>query len=279
MKLLQRGWLEYSSNTALMKDTTDRTTTKPFVEVKKVHKAFGPQPVLRGLDMAVNPGETIVLMGASGCGKTTLLRCLNGLETPESGSILVNRTTLCNTGDTESQYFLQGDALHEFRASVGMVFQQFNLFPHLNVMDNIMLGPVKVLKTSKEEVQETTQKWLDRIGILNKASHFPDQLSGGEKQRVAIVRSLMMNPKLMLFDEPTSALDPQMTREVLDLIKEIAEQGMTLLIVTHHGRFAETIADRILLMDNGVIVEEGPPPQLLNTPQHPATQAFIQGLL
>jgi ABC-type polar amino acid transport system ATPase subunit len=220
----------------------------PIIAMKGVHKHFRSQPVLRGVDLTVARGEKVLLIGPSGCGKSTLLRCINALEQVDEGEVTVNGTKLHR----------HATDLNRFRAKIGLVFQQFNLFPHLTVLENITLAPVKILKVPKAQAREHALRLLARVGMPDKAGAYPDELSGGQKQRVAIARSLAMEPELMLLDEPTSALDPLMTREVLSVIEDLARQGMTLVMVSHEIKLAERIADRVLYMENGLIMEESP---------------------
>lgn len=244
------------------------TEIPPVIQLIGVHKYHGTLHVLKDICLDVCRGEKIVLIGASGCGKSTLLRCVNALESIDSGEIKINGVSLQHD---------QVD-LNQHRANIGIVFQQFNLFPHLSVLENLILGPVKVRKLPKAKAIEQARELLSRIGILEKAHAYPAQLSGGQQQRVAIARSLVMQPEVMLFDEPTSALDPRMTREVLSMIRDVADQGMTLIVVTHEVRFAEQVADRIIFMHDGRIVEEAPPKQLLYHPHHEATRDFLENM-
>jgi ABC-type polar amino acid transport system ATPase subunit len=243
----------------------------PIIELRQVSKRFGPLQVLNNLSVQIGAGEKVVLMGPSGCGKSSLLRCLNGLDWPDSGQVFVlgEEVTRLRTGPAQ--------ALTQLRARVGMVFQQYNLFPHLTVLENVILGPVQVLKQQRAEAVETALDLLKRVGIAEKAQAYPDQLSGGQKQRVAIARSLAMKPAVLLLDEPTSALDPSMSREVLRVVQDLAHQEMTLLMVTHDGRFAQRIANRILILSGGTLVEDGPPEQLLTLPRHELTRDFLTG--
>lgn len=241
----------------------------PIIELQDVHKAYGQQTILQAVNLRVDKGEKIALMGASGCGKTTLLRCLNALERADRGSLRVNETDLMD----------EKLDLNRFRAHIGMVFQQFNLFPHLTVLENIMLAPRKVKRQSNEQAREKAMQLLQQIGIPDKAVAYPEQLSGGQKQRVAIARSLAMEPDLLLLDEPTSALDPPMRREVLNLIETVAEAGMTIVMVTHEVEFAEHMVDRLIFMDAGQIVEQGPPDQILDDPRHEATRRYLSLVL
>ena len=236
-----------------------------FVAVRDVHKGFGDNPVLRGLNLDVALHEVVVLIGASGSGKSTLLRCINGLETVDAGNVRV--------GDLD---VTAGDAdLDAVRQQVGIVFQQFNLFPHMSVLHNVTLSPRKVLKTSKADAERQAGELLERFGLLDKAKDFPDRLSGGQQQRVAIVRALAMKPQLMLFDEVTSALDPLLVGEVLDVIRELKAEGMTIVMATHEMGFAREVADRVCFLADGVVLEQGPPAQIFGDPEHERTRAFL----
>ncbi|HBM28169.1 MAG TPA: peptide ABC transporter ATP-binding protein, partial [Halomonas sp.] len=214
----------------------------------------------------------VVVIGASGSGKSTLIRCINGLEEFQSGSLDVDGNTLLPNGKSSQ-------ALQTIRTEVGMVFQQFNLFPHLSVLDNITLAPMKVRGWSRQDAEETAKRLLERVGIADQADKYPSQLSGGQQQRVALARALAMEPRLMLFDEPTSALDPEMIGEVLDAMRELAKEGMTMVIVTHEMGFAREVADRIIFIHKGEIAEQGPPEQLFDAPQHERTQSFLARVL
>jgi len=240
-----------------------------LITIQDVHKWFGKLHVLKGIDLKVTEGEVLVLIGASGSGKSTLLRCINGLERVQQGQVSVAGIDI-QTSKTN---------LNRARQQIGIVFQQFNLFLHMTVLKNIMISPLKVKKVAQQEAKETALKLLQRIGIPEKANVYPDQLSGGQQQRVAIARALAMQPQVMLFDEPTSALDPEMIKEVLDLMRELAEENMTMVVVTHEMGFAREVADRIAFMDDGVIVELGKPQQFFENPQHKRTQQFIQRVL
>lgn len=240
-----------------------------MIYVKGLEKHYGNLQVLRGVDQHVVPGEKLVLIGPSGSGKTTFLRCLNLLETPTGGQILFQGEDItspkCN--------------LNQVRMKMGMVFQQFNLFPHLTILDNITLAPTQLKLQSKEEARENAIALLKRVGLEQKASAYPRQLSGGQQQRIAIVRALAMKPVLMLFDEPTSALDPEMVGEVLDVMKQLAAEGMTMVVVTHEMGFAREVADHVVFMDEGVIVEEGHPDQVFGDPQQARTREFLKKVL
>ena len=235
-----------------------------MIDIKDLHKSFGKIDVLKGIDLEIAEKEVVVIIGPSGSGKSTLLRCMNYLEKPTSGTVTVDGTVL----DNESH-------INQVRAEVGMVFQRFNLFPHMNVMQNLMLAPVKVRGVSQKEARETAEQLLAKVGLSDKAQAYPEQLSGGQQQRVAIARALAMRPKVMLFDEPTSALDPEMVKEVLDVIKSLAEEGMTMVIVTHEMRFAEAVADRVVFLENGLVVEESVPAQFFHQPHTQRAQQFL----
>ncbi|MCG7591672.1 amino acid ABC transporter ATP-binding protein [Halomonas sp. McD50-5] len=243
-----------------------------MVRMQKLHKHFGSLHVLKEIDLDIVPGEVVVVIGASGSGKSTLIRCINGLEEFQSGSLEVDGNTLLPNGKSSQ-------ALQTIRTEVGMVFQQFNLFPHLSVLDNITLAPMKVRGWSRQDAEETAKRLLERVGIADQANKYPSQLSGGQQQRVALARALAMEPRLMLFDEPTSALDPEMIGEVLDAMRELAKEGMTMVIVTHEMGFAREVADRIIFIHKGEIAEQGPPEQLFDAPQHERTQSFLARVL
>jgi glutamine transport system ATP-binding protein len=240
--------------------------------MQKLHKHFGSLHVLKDIDLEIVPGEVVVVIGASGSGKSTLIRCINGLEEFQSGSLDVDGNTLLPNGKSSQ-------ALQTIRTEVGMVFQQFNLFPHLSVLDNVTLAPMKVRGWSRQDAEETAKRLLDRVGIADQANKYPSQLSGGQQQRVALARALAMEPRLMLFDEPTSALDPEMIGEVLDAMRELAKEGMTMVIVTHEMGFAREVADRIIFIHKGEIAEQGTPEQLFDAPQHERTQSFLARVL
>ena len=240
-----------------------------MITVKNLQKSFGELNVLCGVDLHVKKGEKVVLIGPSGSGKTTLLRCLNLLEQPTGGQVFFEGIDITDP---------KCDINH-IRRKMGMVFQQFNLFPHLSILDNIILAPTKQKLQSREQAIENAMNLLHRVGLQDKAKNYPRQLSGGQQQRIAIVRALAMNPDVMLFDEPTSALDPEMVGEVLDVMKQLAEDGMTMVVVTHEMGFAREVADRTVFMDGGVIVEEGSPRDVFEHPQQPRTQDFLRKVL
>ena len=239
------------------------------VKVEQLKKSFGSLEVLKGIDLEVKEGEVVCLIGPSGSGKSTFLRCLNKLEETTAGTVIVDDNDItdpkCN--------------INKVRENIGMVFQQFNLFPHLNVLENIMLAPVDRKKMSKEEAKETAERLLATVGLAEKAGEYPPNLSGGQQQRVAIARALAMNPDIMLFDEPTSALDPEMVGEVLEVMKKLAKDGMTMIVVTHEMGFAREVADRVIFMDGGYIVEQGTPAEVFGNPQHKRTQDFLNKVL
>jgi len=248
------------------------STADPIVHLQKVNKHFGSLHVLKDIDLSVSPGEVVVIIGASGSGKSTLIRCINGLEEFQKGHLQVDGKELRPHGKATK-------ALQKIRTEVGMVFQQFNLFPHLSVLDNVTLAPMKVRGWSREDATDTAERLLDRVGISDQASKFPSQLSGGQQQRVALARALAMEPRLMLFDEPTSALDPEMIGEVLDAMRELAREGMTMLIVTHEMGFAREVADRVIYIHHGEIAEEGPPEQIFDNPRNEPTRNFLSRVL
>lgn len=239
------------------------------IEVNRMNKWFGDFHVLRDIDLEVKSGERIVICGPSGSGKSTLIRCLNRLEEHQQGKIVVNEVEL--TDNVKN--------IEVVRKDVGMVFQHFNLFPHLTVLENLTLAPMFVLKKPKREADETAMKYLERVKIAEQANKYPGQLSGGQQQRVAIARSLCMNPKIMLFDEPTSALDPEMIKEVLDVMIELAQEGMTMLCVTHEMGFAKEVADRVIFMDQGQIIEQNEPHEFFNNPENDRTKLFLSQIL
>lgn len=243
-----------------------------IVNIQQLNKYFGQHHVLKDIDLQVETGEVVVIIGASGSGKSTLIRCINGLEEYNSGELVVDGHALAPHGESQN-------ALNAIRKEVGMVFQQFNLFPHLSVQRNIMLAPMKVKKQTTDAAESNADRLLERVGIANQAQKYPSQLSGGQQQRVAIARALAMEPRLMLFDEPTSALDPEMVGEVLDVMRELAKEGMTMLVVTHEMGFAREVADRVIYIHEGRIVEQGSPEQVFDNPQNERTQAFLSRVL
>ena len=261
------------SNTQEAQDTSGQLasaiSSEVIIELNKVNKWYVDFHVLKDIDLTVHKGERIVVCGPSGSGKSTLIRCVNHLEEHQEGSIVVDGITL----DKNLKH------IDHIRTEVGMVFQSFNLFPHLSILENLTLGPIWVRKMPKAEAQANAMKYLERVKIPEQADKYPGQLSGGQQQRVAIARSLCMNPKIMLFDEPTSALDPEMIKEVLDVMVELADTGMTMIVVTHEMNFAKTIADRVIFMDEGDIVEENEPNEFFNNPQHERTKLFLSQIL
>ncbi len=240
-----------------------------MIEVQNLKKSFGKLEVLKDINIDVQSQEVVCVIGPSGSGKSTLLRCMNLLEEPTGGDILIEGDNLTAPKTN----------INELRQRMGMVFQQFNLFPHMTVMENITLGPKKLKGKTESEANELGTQLLDKVGLVDKAEVYPDNLSGGQKQRVAIARALAMEPHIMLFDEPTSALDPEMVGEVLQVMKDLAEEGMTMIIVTHEMGFAKEVADRVIFMDEGFIVEQGTPDELFNHPQNERTQAFLSKVL
>jgi general L-amino acid transport system ATP-binding protein len=256
-----------------MQETQDQlasaASTEVIIELNKVNKWFGQFHVLKDIDLVVHKGERIVVCGPSGSGKSTLIRCINRLEEHQQGDIIVDGMTLDKNLKN----------IDHIRSEVGMVFQSFNLFPHLSILENLTLGPIWVRKTPKVEARKLAMEYLERVKIPEQAEKYPGQLSGGQQQRVAIARSLCMNPKIMLFDEPTSALDPEMIKEVLDVMVELADTGMTMIVVTHEMGFAKTIADRVIFMDEGDIVEQNEPYEFFNNPQSERTKLFLSQIL
>ena len=240
-----------------------------LIEVKGLKKHFGKLQVLRGIDEQIHAGEVVVIIGPSGSGKSTFLRCLNLLETPTGGDVIFEGESVMKAGKN----------INQLRERMGMVFQQFNLFPRLSVLENICIAPMKVKKAQRADIELRALKLLDRVGLGDKAKAYPAQLSGGQKQRVAIVRALAMEPDVMLFDEPTSALDPEMVGEVLDVMKSLAREGMTMVVVTHEMGFAREVGDRVLFMDEGIIMEQGTPEEVFGNPQNPRTQDFLRKVL
>ena len=251
----------------------------PMVLAEAVHKSFGPLDVLRGIDLVVERGQVMCIVGPSGSGKSTFLRCINHLENIDAGRLSVDGSLV--------GYRRQGDRLHELRekevaqkrSEIGMVFQRFNLFPHMTALGNVMEAPIQVKRESRREVQDRARTLLQRVGLADKADAYPNQLSGGQQQRVAIARALAMRPKLMLFDEPTSALDPELVGDVLDVMRGLAEDGMTMVVVTHEMGFAREVGDELVFMDGGVVVEAGSPRDVLGNPQHERTRSFLSKVL
>lgn len=255
-----------------MNDDMARETVvsdKPIIEIIEMHKWYDEFHVLKDINLIVQPQERIVVCGPSGSGKSTMIRCINRLEEHQRGQIIVNGTEL--TRDLKN--------IEKVRTEVGMVFQHFNLFPHLTILENLTVGPIWVRKTPKREAEELAMHYLEIVRIPEQAHKYPGQISGGQQQRVAIARSLCMKPKIMLFDEPTSALDPEMIKEVLDVMVDLAREGMTMIVVTHEMGFAKTVADRVIFMDYGEIVEENEPNAFFDNPQHERTQLFLSQIL
>jgi glutamine transport system ATP-binding protein len=236
-----------------------------MIKIKELHKSFGSNEVVKGVDLHVKEGEVVCIIGPSGSGKSTVLRCINKLETATAGTIIVDGYDIDD----------QKTDINYIRTEAGMVFQHFNLFPHLTVLENVTIGPVKVRKQSLSDANLLGQGLLDKVGLSDKADNYPQQLSGGQKQRVAIARALSLQPKVILFDEPTSALDPELVGEVLEVMKQLAEEGMTMVVVTHEMGFAREVADRVLFFDQGKIQEEGPPEELFTNPQDARLQEFL----
>jgi len=253
----------------LPKKNDEKLGSDPIVEIIDMHKWFGDFHVLRNINLTVHKGERIIICGPSGSGKSTLIRCINRLEEHQKGRIIVDGIELTN--DLKN--------IEKIREEVGMVFQHFNLFPHLTILDNLTLGPVWVRKTPKAEAEEVAMFFLEKVHIADQARKYPGQLSGGQQQRVAIARSLCMRPKVMLFDEPTSALDPEMIKEVLDVMIDLAKEGMTMLVVSHEMGFAKSAAHRVLFMDEGEILEENTPEDFFENPQHDRTKLFLSQIL
>ena len=246
-----------------------------LVHAVNVHKSFHGNDVLKGIDLDVRSGQVVCLLGPSGSGKTTFLRCVNQLETIDGGRIWVDGELLGLEERGADLHRLSDKAIARQRSEIGMVFQRFNLFPHMTALENVMEAPVQVKGVSKAEAKSQAVDLLERVGLGEKTGHYPSQLSGGQQQRVAIARALAMKPKLMLFDEPTSALDPELVGEVLSVMKELAREGMTMVVVTHEMGFARDVADRVVFMDAGVVVETGPPLEVINNPQHERTKSFL----
>jgi polar amino acid transport system ATP-binding protein len=248
---------------------------EPLVKSINVTKCFGDNEVLKGIDLEVQKGEVVCLLGPSGSGKTTFLRCINQLEDIDGGRIWVDGELIGYVEKAGRLHRLSDKIIACQRREIGMVFQRFNLFPHMTALENVIEAPMKVAGKSRSEASQRGLELLDRVGLGDKCDHYPAQLSGGQQQRVAIARALAMDPKLMLFDEPTSALDPELVGEVLTVMRELAAQGMTMIVVTHEMGFARTVADRVVFMDGGVVVEQGNPRDVINNPQHERTKAFL----
>ena len=257
-----------------MSVTTDSGT--PLVRAVNVHKSFYGNEVLKGIDLDVRKGQVVCLLGPSGSGKTTLLRCINQLETIDGGRIWVDGDLMGYKDRGGTLYRLTNKAIAAQRREIGMVFQRFNLFPHMMALENIMEAPIQVRGEKRAQVRERAMALLERVGLLDKPRAYPAQLSGGQQQRVAIARALAMQPKLMLFDEPTSALDPELVGEVLAVMRELANDGMTMIVVTHEISFAREVADHVVFIDDGVVVEQGDPMSVINNPQHDRTRSFLR---
>jgi polar amino acid transport system ATP-binding protein len=249
------------------------------VRAEQVHKHFGRLHVLKGVDFEVDPKQVIVIIGPSGSGKTTFIRCINHLEKIDGGRLWVDGELVGYQQRGDKLYELHDRDVARKRAEIGMVFQRFNLFPHMTATENVMVGPIQVKGESKASAHDRAKKLLDRVGLAQKADNYPAQLSGGQQQRVAIARALAMQPKLMLFDEPTSALDPELVGEVLDVMRELAESGMTMIVVTHEIGFAREVGDALVFMDEGIILESGHPRDVITNPQHERTQQFLSKVL
>lgn len=245
--------------------TESSNTEQPIVRIQGLKKSYGDLEVLKGVDLDIKRGEVVVVLGPSGSGKSTMLRCINLLEVPTEGKIFFENTEITDPNTD----------INDIRRHVGMVFQSFNLFPHLTAKGNVMLAQQKVLKRSKEDAEKVALEQLTKVGLRERADHYPSQLSGGQQQRVAIARALAMEPHVMLFDEATSALDPELVRDVLDVMRQLARDGMTMIVVTHEMKFARDVADRVVFMDGGYIVEEGSPTKVFDHPQHDRTKDFL----
>ena len=260
-------------------ETPAETPTKGLVEIHNVHKSYGGVEVLRGIDLTVEPGEVVAILGPSGSGKSTLLRTINHLESVDRGSVTVDGQLIGYELRGGKLYELREREVLERRTQIGIVFQNFNLFPHLTALENVTEAPVALGRLSKDDARELALGLLDRVGLADKAEHYPRQLSGGQQQRVAIARALALKPKVILFDEPTSALDPELVGEVLDVIRDLAQLGTTLVIVTHEVGFAREVADRVVFLDGGRVIEQGPPAEVLVAPKHPRVQDFLAKVL
>ena len=242
--------------------------TKEMIKITNLQKNFGNLHVLKGVNLSIAEQEVLVIIGPSGCGKSTLLRCMNFLEEPTGGTVAIDGVVLKND-----------ESINDVRKEVGMVFQRFNLFPHMTVLENLMLAPMKVRGIDKAEAEATAKMYLEKVGLADKANNYPEQLSGGQQQRVAIARALCMKPKVMLFDEPTSALDPEMINEVLDVMKALANEGMTMVVVTHEMGFAREVGDRVIFLSEGNILEEGTPEEIFSNAKEERTKSFLSKIL
>ncbi|MFF7882990.1 amino acid ABC transporter ATP-binding protein [Streptomyces sp. NPDC007896] len=259
--------------------TKDISSGTPMVKSEGVHKSFGAVEVLKGIDLEVRPGEVFCLIGPSGSGKSTFLRCINHLEKINAGRLYVDGELVGYRQKGDKLYELKDSEVALKRRDIGMVFQRFNLFPHMTALENVMEAPVQVKGISRTQARARAEQLLERVGLADKAANYPSQLSGGQQQRVAIARALAMDPKLMLFDEPTSALDPELVGDVLDVMRDLAESGMTMIVVTHEMGFAREVGDSLVFMDGGVVVESGHPRDVLTNPQHERTQSFLSKVL
>jgi polar amino acid transport system ATP-binding protein len=254
-------------------------TGTPMVQAEGVHKYFGDNQVLKGITLEVAPQEVMALLGPSGSGKSTFLRCINHLEKIDNGKLSVDGELVGYREANGKLYELRDREVNKKREEIGMVFQRFNLFPHMSAVGNVIEGPTKVKGQNKKEAVKRAKELLDRVGLSDKFDAYPAQLSGGQQQRVAIARALAMDPKLMLFDEPTSALDPELVGEVLDVMRQLAKDGMTMIVVTHEIGFAREVCDNVVFMDGGVVVEQGPPANVFGNPQHERTKSFLSKVL
>ena len=253
--------------------------SKPMVKAEAVHKRFGRLEVLKGITLELNPGEVMCMLGPSGSGKSTFLRCINHLEKIDAGRLYVDGSLVGYRQQGDKLYELRESEVARERAQIGMVFQRFNLFPHMNALQNVIEAPVRVKGMRREAAVQKARQLLERVGLSDKIDAYPAQLSGGQQQRVAIARALAMEPKLMLFDEPTSALDPELVGEVLEAMRQLAREGMTMVVVTHEIGFAREVGDTLVFMDDGVVVEAGDPREVLSSPKHQRTQAFLSKVL
>ncbi|MFI5688487.1 amino acid ABC transporter ATP-binding protein [Streptomyces sp. NPDC051636] len=263
----------------LIKNMVKGTSGHPMVRAEGVHKSFGLSHILKGIDLEVHPREVFCLIGPSGSGKSTFLRCINHLEKISAGQLYVDGQLVGYRQSGDKLYELKKKEVAAQRRDIGMVFQRFNLFPHMTALENVIEAPVQVKRESKAAARERARLLLDRVGLGDKTGHYPAQLSGGQQQRVAIARALAMEPKLMLFDEPTSALDPELVGDVLDVMRDLAESGMTMVVVTHEMGFAREVGDNLVFMDDGVVVESGHPREVLANPQHERTKSFLSKVL
>jgi len=268
-----------SSHAALDPNGANGANGQPMVLAESVHKRFGSLEVLKGIDMSVNRGEVVCLLGPSGSGKSTFLRCINHLEKIDGGRLSVDGQLVGYKQKGDKLYELREREVARQRQDIGMVFQRFNLFAHMTALGNVIEAPTQVKRESKREAADRARELLDRVGLGDKADAYPAQLSGGQQQRVAIARALAMRPKLMLFDEPTSALDPELVGEVLDVMRQLASEGMTMIVVTHEIGFAREVGDSLVFMDGGVVVESGDPREVINNPQHERTKGFLSKVL